>query len=62
MRANQTSGVQIRNPSALELSDHVFQHQLPLLQSAKHDLIHVRIVNEPGNDLIQILMLYSQPL
>ena len=54
------SGIQIRNPSALELSDHVFQHELSLLEALEHDLVHVRIVDESGDDLIEVLMLYPQ--
>src|SRR5690606_11952429 len=52
--------VQIRNPVALELRDHVLQHQLPLLQAAEHDLIDIRIEREPRDDLIQVLVLYAQ--
>jgi hypothetical protein len=56
------SGIQIGNPGTLELSDHVFQHQLSLLETLEHDLVHVRIVDEPGDHLIEVLMLYAQLL
>lgn len=51
--------VQVRDPVALELRDHVLQHELPLLQAAQHDLVHVRISYEPRDDLIQVPVLHA---
>src|SRR3970040_1553260 len=56
------SGVQVRDPGALELSDHVLEHQLAFLQALQHELIHVGIVDEPGDDLIEVPVLDSQLL
>ena len=53
------SGVQIRNSRTFELCDHVLEHELALLQSSEHDLIHMGILYKPGDYLIQILVLYS---
>jgi hypothetical protein len=39
------------------LGDHVLDHELSLLQAAQHDLIHMGIHDQPGDDLIQVLML-----
>lgn len=55
-------GVEIRYPGALQLGDHVLEHELPLLQAAEHDLIHMRIVCKPRDYLVQILVLYTQLL
>jgi hypothetical protein len=55
-----TSSVQVRNPRALELSDHVLEQQFSPLQSPEHDLIDVRVVNEPRDHLIQVSMLDAQ--
>ena len=59
-RSNAASGVQVGNPGALELRDHVFEHELPLLEAAQHDLIDVRVVGQSRDDLIQILVLNAQ--
>src|SRR5918993_6133627 len=56
------SGVQVRDPRALELRDHVFEHQLALLEPLQHELIHVWIANEPGDDLVEVSVLYTQLL
>ena len=58
MRRFRLSGVQIWNPRALELGDHVLEHELALLEAPEHDLIHMGILYKPGNYLIQILVLY----
>src|SRR5262245_24555812 len=58
----RSSGVEVRDPGALELSDHVLEHQLAFLEPLEHELIDVRISHEPGDDLIQVPMLYSQLL
>ena len=60
MRSAHRSGVQIGNAVTLELHDHVLQHQLSLLETFQHDLIHFRIVRKLGNDTIQIPMFDAQ--
>lgn len=52
------SGVQVGDSRTLELRDHVLEHELALLEPSKHDLIHMGILYEPGDYLIQILVLY----
>src|SRR5688572_9753685 len=62
IRSTCTLGVQVRDPGAFELSDHVLEHQLAFFGTLQHQLIHVGIGHEPGDDLIQVSMLYPQLL
>ena len=55
-------GVQVRNPGTLQVRDHVLDHELALLQAPQHDLVDIGIGRQPGDYLVQVLVLYSQLL
>ena len=55
-------GVQVRNARALELRDHVLEHQFALLEPLQHELVYVRVRHQPRDDLIEVPMLHAQLL
>jgi hypothetical protein len=51
--------VQVWDASTFELSDHVFENELALLQPLQHQLIDMRVTDESRYDEIEVAVLDS---